>query len=118
MASSTKRQRRLLVKWPALGVLVALTATLFLPNATPFRSGETVSAASSAQSVPGELLVGFARGVAPSSRAAAHQAAGADLVSTISQINVDHVRVRAGQTTDKALNAYRNRSDVLDVELN
>lgn len=111
---------------PRLRILAVLFLSVFLVHFSP-----TLSAAGPSQDgqterridpksryAEGEVLVKFKRDVSEADRRAAHAQIGAEVVSVIRALSIQHVRGARGQSTEALLKAYRLRPDVAYAEPN
>lgn len=99
-------------RWRTFAIVLALVATLIAPA--------LLAAASSSQQLPpyqpGRVLVTFKRGTSAATKAAVHQRLGAQLLRSISQIDVDVVQVPEGSEL-AAVAAYKSDPAVEDAGL-
>jgi subtilisin family serine protease len=94
-----------------VGVVVAVLAAVTMATAA---SSAPASASGREHARPARLLVTFADGTSARRRGAAHAAAAATVHQRLTAIDTDAVTVDDGAA---ALAAYRDRPDVVDVEL-
>lgn len=97
-----------------LGVLLLIVPASSLAAPLPSLS----ALASGGQHVPGEVLVRFAEGTTARARSAALSSRGHSLVATLGSSGWTQVRLRAGQSVEAAMAAYRNDAAVLQVQPN
>src|SRR6266508_357044 len=106
--------------WPVLLLAAIVAAGLVAGGRGPAPAGASQGAggtrpatASGFGAVPDELIVKFTPGTPADARSAAHQAANADPLEDIPQLNVQRVHVRPGTTVQQAAAAYQSRPDVV-----
>ena len=102
----------------ALAALVGAALTLYAQVAAAPFAPPALAGTAASQYVPGEVLVKFKPTASTQARMAAMAARGHSVVVNLNQPGWAQVKVRAGQTMETALAAYRNDANVEYVQPN